>query len=87
MRHQNRAERLQIMLTEKELQALDGWRFARRMPSRTAAVREFLKRGLAAEGFTTAPARESSKSFDILEEEPAEGRGDGNGCSGSPQRF
>jgi hypothetical protein len=51
-----RGERLQIMLMEEELSALDGWRFARRMPSRAAAVRELLKRGLAAEGFSAASA-------------------------------
>ena len=41
-----RGERLQIMLTQKELDALDTWRFAARMPSRAAAIRELLKRGL-----------------------------------------
>ena len=46
-----REERLQIMLTEDELATIDDWRFARRMPTRAAAVRELLKRGLAAEGF------------------------------------
>ena len=49
-----RAERLQIMLTDDELKALDDWRFSRRMPSRASAVRELLKRGLTAEGFETA---------------------------------
>ena len=47
MSEQNRGERLQIMLTEGELALLDDWRFANRMPSRAAAVRELLKRGLA----------------------------------------
>ena len=47
-----RGERLQIMLTKKELEALDNWRFGHRMPSRAAAIRELLKRGLMAEGFT-----------------------------------
>jgi len=51
-----RGERLQIMLMEEELSALDDWRFARRMPSRAAAVRELLKRGLAAEGFSATSA-------------------------------
>ena len=49
-----RVERLQIMLTEDELAALDDWRFVRRMPSRAAAIREILRRGLAAEGFALA---------------------------------
>jgi hypothetical protein len=35
-----RGERLQIMLDEAELRAVDDWRFERRMPSRAAAVRE-----------------------------------------------
>ena len=36
----NRAERLQIILTAEELTALDDWRFANRMPTRAAAIRE-----------------------------------------------
>jgi len=44
-----RGERLDIMLTADELEALDSWRFSVRMPSRAAAIRELLKRGLAAE--------------------------------------
>ena len=47
-------ERLQIMLSQEELRALEDWRFAKRMPSRAAAVRELLRRGLAAEGFDLA---------------------------------
>ena len=53
----SRAERLQIMLTRKELEALDTWRFTARMPSRAAAIRELLKRGLAAEGFAVADSQ------------------------------
>src|SRR5256714_15041541 len=43
----NRAERLQIILTAEELAALDDWRFAHRMPTRAAAIRELMKRGMA----------------------------------------
>ena len=43
-----RPERLQVMLSKDELVAVDGWRFAHRMPSRAAAIRELLKRGLMA---------------------------------------
>lgn len=60
-----RGERLQIMLTPEELTALDDWRFARRMPSRAAAVRELLKRGLAAEGVTIADNRTKSVQFGV----------------------
>ena len=56
-----RGERLQIMLTQEELEALDNWRFDRRMPSRAAAVRELLKRGLAD---VSAGAEKRSRSND-----------------------
>ncbi len=72
-----RGERLQIMLTDEELSALDDWRFSRRMPSRAAAVRELLKRGLVAEGFALAESRTKSKDFGLMQngKEPAKGRG------------
>ncbi len=60
-----RGERLQIMLTEDELKALDDWRFSKHMPSRAAAIRELLKRGLAAEGFDLADFRNKSKEFGV----------------------
>lgn len=62
-----RGERLQIMLTSEELQAVDDWRFTRRMPSRAAAVRELLRRGLEAEGFSTASSGKKSESFGVLD--------------------
>jgi hypothetical protein len=61
----SRGERLQIMLTEEELSALDDWRFEKRMPSRASAVRELLKRGLAAEGFLKADGRNKSQDFGV----------------------
>ena len=61
-----RGERLQIMLTGTELRALDDWRFSKRMPSRASAIRELLKRGLAAEGFETALDGEQSKQFGVI---------------------
>jgi hypothetical protein len=45
-----RATRLQIMLSPEELQALDDFRFTRRMPSRAAAFRELLRRGMISDG-------------------------------------
>ena len=60
-----RGERLQIMLTIEELEALDNWRFARRMPSRASAVRELLKRGLAAEGFAQVVPGSKSEDFGV----------------------
>ncbi|MEQ1493012.1 MAG: hypothetical protein ABL871_00810 [Terricaulis sp.] len=60
-----RPERLQIMLTPDELRALDDWRFKTRMPSRAAAVRELLKRGLSAEGFEIAESGQKSEDFGV----------------------
>lgn len=65
-----REERLQIMLTPEELKALDDWRFAKRMPSRAAAVRELLKRGLAAEGWAVANGVTRSNQFGVTETGP-----------------
>jgi hypothetical protein len=61
-----RGERLQIMLTEDEVAAIDDWRFERRMPSRASAIRELLRRGLAGDGFDLADKRVKSKDFGIL---------------------
>jgi len=66
-----REERLQIMLAPDELTALDDFRFKHRMPSRAAAVRELLKRGLAAEGFTGASFGTKSSQFGVLGKTPA----------------
>ena len=38
----SRETRLQIMLNEEELAAIDDWRFKQRMPSRAAAIRQLL---------------------------------------------
>ena len=60
-----RGERLQIMLSDAELEALDSWRFLKRMPSRAAAVRELLKRGLVAEGFALVERGSKSGDFGV----------------------
>ncbi len=62
-----RGERLQIMLSAEELTAVENWRFEKRMPSRAAAVRELLRRGLAAEGFLTAQAGAKSQDFGVID--------------------
>ena len=67
-----REQRLQIMLTERELRAIDDWRFERRMPTRAAAVRELLQRGLTAEGFGEAVAGKKSEDFGVI---PTKGNG------------
>jgi hypothetical protein len=66
-----RGERLQIMLTKAEVRALDDWRFTTRMPSRASAIRELLKRGLAAEGFAIAEDGSRSRDFGLIDEQSA----------------
>lgn len=59
--------RLQVMLNAAELRAIENWRFAKHMPSRAAAIRELIRRGLQAEGFSIAPAGKSSAEFGVTE--------------------
>jgi hypothetical protein len=70
-----RGERLQIMLTPDELFIVDDFRYKKRIPSRAAAVRELLKRGLAAEGFATAGADAKSTDFGVTQTAPKKGNG------------
>ena len=67
MADRTRGERLQIMLSPEELELIDDFRFAKRMPSRAATIRELFRRGLAAEGFLTAPTGVRSKDFGVDE--------------------
>ncbi len=71
----DRPERLQIMLRPEELQALEDFRFKNRMPSRAAAVRELLRRGLASEGFLAAAAGSKSQDFGVLSQDSGEEHG------------
>ena len=74
-----RPERLQIMLSQDELRALEDWRFSKRMPSRASAVRELLRRGLAADGFNVAGEGVRSQDFGVV------GEAYSNGSSPSEQ--
>jgi hypothetical protein len=65
-----RGERLQIMLYGEELTVLDDFRFRKRMPSRAAAIRELLKRGLAAEGFEAAAFGSKSEDYGVIGKTP-----------------
>ena len=76
-----RGERLQIMLSPEELGVLDDFRFKVRMPSRAAAVRELLKRGLAAEGYGTAAYGSKSADYGVV----AKADGDDRKASSRPQ--
>jgi hypothetical protein len=71
MPNRMRAERLQIMLSPDEVTVLDDFRFKKRMPSRASAVRELLKRGLAAEGFASAAYGSKSSEYGVVGKTPA----------------
>jgi hypothetical protein len=61
-----REERLQIMLSPEELNALDNFRFEHRMPSRAAAVRELLRQGLGVAGDVLDNAGITSGEYGVL---------------------
>jgi len=42
-----RLNRLQVMLDDIELKAIDAWRFKHLMPSRAATIRDLIRRGLS----------------------------------------
>ena len=58
-----RETRLQIMLDQDELAAIDDWRFKQRMPSRASAIRELLR--IALQTKTTGVADPSMRSQDF----------------------
>lgn len=69
-----RTEKLQLMLDEKELKAIDEWRFEHRMPTRAAAIRELLRRGLLATEHLDAPetTEASTRDFGVVDEKVEE---------------
>jgi hypothetical protein len=62
----SREERLQIMLSPEELETVDTFRFAHRMPSRAAAVRELFRLGLAATGSPIGAQGVKSSEYGVL---------------------
>jgi hypothetical protein len=68
--NRERGERLQLMLSPQELVALDDFRFRNRMPSRAAAIREILRRGLGVDGQRAAVAGSKSSDFGVLQTRP-----------------
>lgn len=69
----SRETRLQIMLDENELSAIDDWRFKHRMPSRAAAIRQLIGIGLRAVGSDSADPALRSQDFGIFEDGNGEG--------------
>ena len=61
-----RETRLQIMLDQDELAAIDDWRFKQRMPSRAAAIRELLRIALNIKTAGAADPSRRSQDFGIV---------------------
>jgi hypothetical protein len=55
------------MLSADELTVIDDFRFKQRMPSRAAAVRELMKRGLAAEGYPSGVFGIKSSDYGVTD--------------------
>lgn len=63
-----RVEKTQLMLNDDELEAIDNWRFEHRLPSRAAAMRALIRRGLESDTFeepATGPDA-SSRQFSVV---------------------
>lgn len=63
-----RTEKIQLMLDDDELSAIDDWRFQNRLPSRAAAIRELIRRGLVKDDdFDNPPSDAASGEFRVTE--------------------
>ena len=63
--NRQRGERVHLMLSASEMQEVEDFRFKHRMPSRAAALREVLRRGLAVSGAVKANGAQSG-NFGVL---------------------
>ena len=61
-----RVEKTQLMLNDDELAAIDNWRFEHRLPSRAAAMRALIRRGLEADIFPEPTADAASGEFSVV---------------------
>ena len=61
-----RTEKVQIMLNDDETKAIDDWRFQNRLPSRAAAIRELLSRGLQTTEFREPTENKPSGQFGVI---------------------
>jgi hypothetical protein len=58
---ESETERLHIKITSDEIEAIDDWRFAKRVPSRSEAVRRLIQIALAADAGSSDIAERGSK--------------------------
>lgn len=68
-----RTDRIQLMLDDDELEAIDGWRFDNRLPSRAAAIRELIKRGLSNRDLEPPDTKDAKTTdFSVLSDDERE---------------
>ena len=60
-----RTEKVQLMLNDEEIKAIDDWRFEFRLPSRAAAIRELISRGLHSQEFNEPSEGKPSGGFAV----------------------
>lgn len=61
-----RTEKIQLMLNDDEIKAIDDWRFENRLPSRAAAIRELISRGLHTNEFSEPTEGKPSSIFTVV---------------------
>jgi len=61
-----RTEKIQLMLNDEEIRTIDDWRFEHRLPSRAAAIRELISRGLHTNEFAEPPEGKASGNFAVV---------------------
>ena len=89
MSETSKSERFQIILTRDELAALDDWRYANRMPTRAAAIRELLRRGMEVRvDYTGTMTIRRSRDVRLVQTQPHGGNdarenGSANGAYGN----
>ncbi len=67
-RRSKRTERLQIMLLEQEIDAIDRWRYENMIPTRAAAIRELLRRGLVSNELGEPVHNAETAAYRVLDE-------------------
>ena len=67
-RASKRTIKLQLMLGPEELVYIDDWRFENRLPSRAAAIRELIRRGLHIKvDDSETGSKSSSRDFGVID--------------------
>ncbi len=68
-----RNEKIQVMLDDDELSAIDDWRFEKRVPSRAAAIRELIRRGMLVDDQFSDPPKDAASGEFRVTQDPENG--------------